>query len=121
MLRSQSRDMPLILQVVVHEATGQHMNFQTKNFRYTTKPFSKFLDEIAGGSQQYLRSLSSEQPSEKPAEFASDFPELAADFVLPPQLNSVSQNAHSSPLRISGPVNMWLHYDVSLSASRRSS
>ena len=97
------------------------MNFQTKNFRYKTKPFSHFLDEIAGGSPQYLRSLSPEQPSKKPAEFASDFPELAADFVLPPQLSLASQNAHSSPLRISGPVNMWLHYDVSRGAVQRSS
>ena len=95
------------------------MNFQAKNFRYTTKPLAQFLDEIANGSQQYLRSLSSEQPSEKPAKFAYDFPELAADFKLPPQLVAASQNAHSSPLRISGPVNMWLHYDVSLPASSR--
>jgi len=93
------------------------MNFQTKNFRYTTKPLGQCLDEIATGSSQYLRTLSAEKPAEKPAEFASDFPELAADFILPPQLRRVSQNAHSSPLRISGPVNMWLHYDVSLLAN----
>jgi tRNA wybutosine-synthesizing protein 4 len=29
-------------------------------------------------------------------------------------LKYVRDNIHSSPLRISGPVNMWLHYDVSL-------
>lgn len=90
------------------------MNFQAKNFIYTTKPLSLFLEQIDNGSQQYLRSLSAEKPSEKPAQFAADFPELAADFVLPPQLEMVAENAHSSPLRISGPVNMWLHYDVSL-------
>lgn len=101
---------------MVHEATGQHMNFQKKNFRYTTKPLNQFLDEIAEGSQQYLRSLSSQSPTERPADFVSDFPELAADFSLPPQFETVSRNVHSSPLRISGPVTMWLHYDVSPTA-----
>ena len=89
------------------------MNFLAKNFVYVTKPFGRFLDEIAQGSQQYLRSLSSEQPSERPAQLTVDFPELAADFQLPPELEFVSHNIHSSPLRISGPVTMWLHYDVS--------
>ena len=88
------------------------MDFQQKNFQYTKKPFSVFADEIADGSRQYLRSLASENPSGQPANFWVDFPELADDFVLPPQLDIVDQNMHSSVLRISGPVTMWLHYDV---------
>lgn len=99
-------------QVVVHEATEQHMNFQTKNFKYCTKRFGDFVDQITTGSMQYLRSLATERPSEKAANLTADFPELALDFKLPPQLESVARNAHSSPLRISGPVTMWLHYDV---------
>ena len=88
------------------------MDFQKKNFRYATKPFREFVRQIKGGSKQYLRTLAAEKPAVKPANFASDFPELQPDFKLPPQLGVVEQNAHSSPLRISGPVIMWLHYDV---------
>lgn len=95
------------------------MNFQTKNFRYCTKPFGDFVDQITAGSVQYLRSLANEKPSEQAANFALDFPELASDFQLPPQLEIVAQNTHSSPLRISGPVTMWLHYDVSDNDSLR--
>jgi len=97
---------------VVHEATDQHMNFQTKNFSYVKKPFGEFIDQIAAGSKQYLRSLALEKPSQQPAQLAIDFPVLASDFSLPAQLEMVARNAHSSPLRISGPVVMWLHYDV---------
>lgn len=91
------------------------MNFSSKNFTYVTKKFGDFLDEIEKGSKLYLRSLSAEKASELPADIVKDYPSISADFQLPPELASVTQNAHSSPLRISGPVNMWLHYDVSLS------
>lgn len=102
----------LKFKVSVHEATENHMDFQAKNFRYITTPFASFIDRIASGSMEYLRSLAVGKPAAKPAEFESDFPELASDFKLPPQLDYVSQNAHSSPLRISGAVIIWLHYDV---------
>lgn len=88
------------------------MDFTRKNFRYVKKPFRQFVDEINQGSQQYLRSLAADKPSVKPADFMCDFPELACDFQLPPQLSTVTRDMHSSPLRISGPVIMWLHYDV---------
>ena len=99
-------------EIVVHEATDKHMDFQSKNFRYVKKPFKDFIDEIVGGSPQYLRSLSFEDPVGKPADISADFPELASSFRLPPQLEAVKQKMHSSVLRISGPVIMWLHYDV---------
>lgn len=99
--------------VVVHEAQIDHMNFQRKNFSYKTKKFCTFMDEIHQGSRQYLRSISSDQPAKKAANFEQDFPEIKGDFVLPDQLSFVRDNTHSSPLRISGPVTMWLHYDVS--------
>jgi len=99
-------------EVVVHEATTEHMNFQSKNFVYTTKPFGKFIDQVNSGGRLYLRSLSSEKPAELPADIARDFPSIASDFRLPPELALIKENAHSCPLRISGPVIMWLHYDV---------
>lgn len=100
----------------MHEAAEYHMDFRAKNFRYVTTPFASFIDRIASGSMEYLRSLAVGKPTTKPAEFESDFPELASDFKLPPQLEYVSQNAHSSPLRISGAVIIWLHYDVRVSS-----
>ncbi|KAI7559029.1 hypothetical protein KC346_g22899, partial [Hortaea werneckii] len=51
-------------------------------------------------------------PSDQPTNLADDYPEIAADFELPGELIHVVENLHSSPLRISGPVTMWLHYDV---------
>ena len=89
------------------------MNFQKKNFKYTTKHFGAFLDDVDAGCNEYLRSLASEKPADKPAELITDYPGLAQDFQLPKELELVSRNAHSSVLRISGPVTMWLHYDVS--------
>lgn len=102
--------------MVVHEASTDQMNFQAKNFAYVSKPFGDFLDQVTEGQKQYLRSIASDKPAAKPAELSHDFPEIAADFILPPELALVKENAHSSPLRISGPVTMWLHYDVSLVA-----
>jgi len=103
----------------VHEATTNHMNFQAKNFAYVTKAFGAFLDQVTEGQRQYLRSLASENPADKAAELSRDFPEIAEDFRLPSELALVSENAHSSPLRISGPVAMWLHYDVGLVVNHR--
>ncbi|KAK1146060.1 tRNA methyltransferase ppm2 [Aspergillus melleus] len=99
-------------EVVVHEAQSENMSFQTKNFAYTTKSFGTFLDEVHAGGRQYLRSISAEQPTRLPANLAADFPNLGNDFHLPAALAVVTANAHSSPLRISGPVTLWLHYDV---------
>ncbi|PYH96277.1 LCM-domain-containing protein [Aspergillus ellipticus CBS 707.79] len=98
--------------VVVHEAHSENMSFQAKNFAYTTKEFGSFLDEVHAGGRQYLRSISADQPTKLPANLAVDFPNLKDDFRLPEPLSMVVENAHSSPLRISGPVTLWLHYDV---------
>ena len=88
------------------------MNFQSKNFKYSTVHFGDFIDDIDAGAHQYLRSLAHQKPADRPAEFAHDYPSLAKDFKLPQELQFISQNFHSSVLRISGPVMMWLHYDV---------
>ena len=101
--------------IIVHEATDKQMDFLQKNFVYRQKSLGTFLAEISQGAQQYMRSLSEEKPSGKPAQLESDFPELAGDFSLPAELGYIKENQHSSVLRISGSVNMWLHYDVRFS------
>jgi tRNA wybutosine-synthesizing protein 4 len=87
------------------------MDFTAKNFRYTTKDFASFMMTVEKGGRHYLRALSEEHPSDQPANIETDFPSLASDFQLPPELSFVKQNEFSSVLRISGRVNMWLHYD----------
>lgn len=98
--------------VSVHVATSDTMDFQNKNFQYINQDFGTFIDGIEKGERLYLRALSKDSPSKEPTTLSSDFPSIANDFQLPDELSYVQQNAHSSPLRISGPVNMWLHYDV---------
>jgi len=93
--------------------TPASMDFTAKNFRYVTTTFGEFASRVVRGDRLYLRALSTDKPSEKPAVLADDFPELSRDFVLPAELETVEENLFSSVLRVSGPVNMWLHYDVS--------
>jgi tRNA wybutosine-synthesizing protein 4 len=95
------------------------MDFNAKNFKYSTKPFGDFMRDIAAGSKLYLRSLSGAHPTEQPADLHVDFPQLADDFQLPSELSPVADNKFSTVLRISGPVNMWLHYDVRRSIPTR--
>jgi tRNA wybutosine-synthesizing protein 4 len=98
--------------VVVHHSPSQSMNFHAKNFKYVKQSFGEFLDMATRGAHLYLRSISSEKPAQKPAVLADDFPEIANDFRLPPEILLLMQTFHSSALRISSDVNMWLHYDV---------
>jgi tRNA wybutosine-synthesizing protein 4 len=100
-------------EVIVHEASSRSMNFQKKDFKYTTLAFSQFLDRVEEGAHLYLRSISSTSPSSAPAQLAVDFPEIAKDFELPEPLSFIKDKVHSSPLRISShKINMFLHYDV---------
>ncbi|VBB83745.1 Putative Leucine carboxyl methyltransferase 2 [Podospora comata] len=98
--------------VVIHEAATQVMDFNAKNFRYVTTGFGDLAQKIEQGGRLYLRALSQEKPTEKPSVLEEDFPTLGGDFMLPEQLALVRENLFSSVLRLSGPVNMWLHYDV---------
>lgn len=101
--------------VTIHTSTTRHLSFRSKaskNFIYETQPFSQFIHDAAAGNQVYLRSISSTQPSKLPANFDCDFPEIASDFVFPDAMAFAKKKLHSSVLRISGDVNMWLHYDV---------
>lgn len=88
------------------------MDFNAKNFRYTTMTFKEFARAVHDGKRLYLRALSADFPADRPASLEEDFPVLASDFVLPPQLKTCQDSIHSSVLRISGPVNMWLHYGI---------
>lgn len=92
------------------------MSFQSKNFAYKTLLFSEFIDtafDTAADDHLYLRSLSSSNPTTEPAKLIEDFPCIAGDFSIPPELEFVKANEHSSPLRISSTgVGMWLHFDV---------
>lgn len=95
------------------QADTEKLDFNSKNFRYVTETFKSFMARAETGGRLYLRSLSQEKPSEAPANVEEDFPGLAQDFNLPPELQYVKEHLFSSILRISGRVNMWLHYDVS--------
>jgi len=99
-------------QVVIHDSPTPHMDFQTKNFSYSTTSFGNLIDSATSGKHVYLRALSAEKPTDKATYLSEDFPTIAGDFQLPLELAYVLEHAHSSPLRISGPVTMWLHYDV---------
>ncbi|KAF5714882.1 leucine carboxyl methyltransferase 2 [Fusarium mundagurra] len=101
-------------EIVVHEcqsSTGK-MDFNSKNFRYITEPFSAFMAKAARGEAVYLRALSEAKPTESPAYLQDDFPTLADDFQLPEELSLIKDRMFSSVLRISGRAKMWLHYDV---------
>ncbi|KAJ6036906.1 LCM-domain-containing protein [Penicillium herquei] len=97
--------------VVVHEAQSDSMNIQSNDFTSVTKDFGTFLDEVHAGGRQYLRSIST-QPSKLPENLGTDFPSLQGNFRLPEYMNLVSNNVHSSALRILGPVTVRPHYDV---------
>ncbi|KAJ6274624.1 hypothetical protein PSV08DRAFT_407236 [Bipolaris maydis] len=99
-------------EIVVHECSSDRMTFKDKNFSYVKKSTTDFLDGIAKGSHEYLRAVSSSQPNKLPTKLEEDFPSIANDFRIPDVCEIVKENYHSSPLRISGPVSLWLHYDV---------
>lgn len=100
--------------VIIHTSPSRTMNFQRKDFAYATLPFHDFIRQLTlnPSAHMYLRSISSTNPTQLPANFEADWPELAPDFHLPESLSFISHRQHSSPLRISANVNMWLHYDV---------
>ncbi|ROW06585.1 hypothetical protein VMCG_04459 [Cytospora schulzeri] len=111
--RNQMPDAKLtLIQIVVHESSAQNMDFNAKNFRYTTMTFGNFSKQVENGARVYLRALSAEAPADQPARLSQDFPAVASDFLLPQELSTCVDNIHSSVLRMSGRVNMWLHYDV---------
>lgn len=113
-------------QIIVHSSSTSQMSFTTKNFTYEKTTFGAFIDAVSSPTSSsnststptqqpglYLRSLSTTSPAKHAANLQTDFPNLAPDFTIPPQLRFVTENLHSSPLRISSAnVGMWLHFDV---------
>ena len=99
---------------MIHASPLLHMDFLSKSFEYKQVSFGAFMTSMSKGEKVYLRSVASEGPAAKPTLLSEDFPSIASDFQLPPELTVVEENAHSSPLRLSGPVQMWLHYDVGI-------
>uniref|UniRef100_A0A8H7K6M2 JmjC domain-containing protein n=1 Tax=Bionectria ochroleuca TaxID=29856 RepID=A0A8H7K6M2_BIOOC len=99
---------------VVHESRTdtERLDFNSKNFQYVTDSFGNIMRRIQQGGRLYLRALSNSKPSERPANIKEDFPALADDFIIPREVALVEENLFSSILRVSGKVNMWLHYDV---------
>jgi tRNA wybutosine-synthesizing protein 4 len=89
------------------------MDFNAKNFAYAHLKFSDLVERIKERSCLYMRALSKAAPSKAPASLEADYPAIAEDFQLGQELDLVRENHFSSVLRVSGPVNMWLHYDVS--------
>lgn len=101
-------------ELIVHECSSSAMTFGSKNFTYEKRSVSTFFDNIKNGAPSYLRAISSTQPNKLPTRLEDDFSTIAADFQIPSLCRSVINETtyHSSPLRISGPVSLWLHYDV---------
>jgi tRNA wybutosine-synthesizing protein 4 len=99
-------------ELVIHECSSDRMTFKDKNFSYVKKSVADFLGGIAEGSHAYLRAVSSSQPNKLPTKLEDDFPTISDDFCVPEVCKVVRENYHSSPLRISGPLTLWLHYDV---------
>ncbi|KAF3035200.1 tRNA methyltransferase ppm2 [Didymella heteroderae] len=101
-------------ELIVHECSSSAMTFGTKNFTYEKRSVSSFFSSISKGAPSYLRAISSTQPNKLPTRLEEDFPSIAADFQIPIFCRYVinDDTYHSSPLRISGPVSLWLHYDV---------
>lgn len=101
-------------QVVIHRSSTSTMNFQRKDFSYETVSFETCINHLTDPkSHIYLRSLSNTSATTKPANFFEDYPELAPDFHFPSVMSELlSQTVHSSPLRVSNNVTMFLHYDV---------
>jgi len=96
--------------MIVHSAASSTMNFLAKDFEYATIPFGELIDKIAAGERLYMRAISKD--TNKATSLEEDFPTIAKDFQVPPELVYITANMHSSVLRMSGPVNMWLHFDV---------
>ncbi|KAF1990871.1 LCM-domain-containing protein [Aulographum hederae CBS 113979] len=98
--------------ISIHSCSSLYMNFQTRNYTFKTEPFGDFMTRASKGEHVYLRALSVDKPYTTPANLTDDLPTIAEDFVLPSSFQQASDNQHSSVLRISGAVTMWLHYDV---------
>ncbi|XP_066543085.1 tRNA wybutosine-synthesizing protein 5 isoform X2 [Hoplias malabaricus] len=107
-------------EVKIHVSTVPQMDFLHKNFIYRTLTFNEFVQRAAStehteffitkDESYYLRSLG-EDARKEPADLSKQFPELSADFQIPPFFEP--EQFFSSVFRISSPgLQLWTHYDV---------
>jgi tRNA wybutosine-synthesizing protein 4 len=98
--------------VTIHRSNTSNLSFRSKNFVYEVQPFGHFMADLANGKHVYMRAISSSQPGKLPTNLERDFPKIAVDFCLPESMRFAQDHMHSSVLRVSGNIKMWLHYDV---------
>ncbi|XP_061580310.1 tRNA wybutosine-synthesizing protein 5 [Cololabis saira] len=106
--------------VKIHVCTLPRMDFLHKNFVYKTLQFKEFVKRasekkhadffLSEDESYYLRSLG-ENARKEPADIRKQFPNLAADFHIPPFFSE--DQFFSSVFRISScGLQLWTHYDV---------
>lgn len=102
--------------ISIHQGTDRYLTFTPqKNFSYKTCEFSIFSKLLERKEHVYLRALASQDTFKEAANFWKDFPEISEEFRIPEALDHVLQlksKLHSSVLRVSGDVCIWIHYDV---------
>ncbi|XP_059156601.1 tRNA wybutosine-synthesizing protein 5-like [Physella acuta] len=107
-------------EVKVHVSSSCQMDFIRKNFLYRTLPFNDFVHRtfeehhkhffIDPTEKYYLRALG-EDPRKDAADISVQFPQLAADLIVPKFYED--GKFFSSVFRIASKgVQLWTHYDV---------
>ncbi len=103
---------------VVDKDQVDKMDFKSKNFKYDTIGMEELVDKVFDDTDSsekayYLRWIGSDPRGQSKANFAQDFPSLAADFQVPQDLFFPTEKFFSSVLRISSAgIRVWTHYDV---------
>ncbi|XP_005099470.1 tRNA wybutosine-synthesizing protein 5 [Aplysia californica] len=106
--------------VKIHVSQQTQMDFINKNFVYRSLPFDEFVKRasqeehedffISNSEKYYLRALG-DDPRKDVADISVQFPELAADIIMPPFFDE--EQFFSSVFRIgSKGMQLWTHYDV---------
>ena len=104
--------------IVIHESDQTDLDFLSKNFKYRRCKFSEFSKRLKVNEQDshiYLRSISTDDRSKKPARIEDDFQSLRDDLKPPSFIPFGASNPlyHSSVLRIaSSNVQIWTHFDT---------
>ena len=101
----------------VEKELADQMDFRTKNFQYQSLPMADLIQHIFQPRDDhkfayYLRWVGDDRGQTK-ANFHLDFPSLAQDFRLPPDIFFPEERFFSSVLRLSSDkIRVWTHYDV---------
>ena len=102
----------------VEKELADQMDFRTKNFQYQSLPMADLIQHVFHPRDDhqfayYLRWVGEDPRGQSKANFHLDFPSLAQDFQLPPELFFPDERFFSSVLRISSEqIRVWTHYDV---------